>query len=95
MDNRNNYRFVINSIDQKGLKNLDDLIKIIPENISKRFISVRIKNFQPYYPKFNFGSFVSSQEELIYDIVLDSIDNKPRILKYDYEAKEWVSEVIQ
>ena len=82
---------VINSINEKELKNLNDLIEIIPEAIGKRFINIKIKSLQsPRDPL-----YIWSQEELIYDIVLDSIDDKPRILRYDYEAKEWISENLE
>lgn len=95
-DYKSLYRLKINSINEQVATNLDQLIKIIPDAVKQKFINVRFKNFQPYYPPFDTDStFVSAQEELVSDITFDSIDTKPRILKFDTQSTEWISEDIE
>ena len=95
-DYQNLYRLVVRSINEKDINDLEELIQVIPEAIKNKFTSIRFKNYQPYFPNFNSfdNSFISAQEELIVDIVFDSIDNKPRILKYDKKDEEWKAEDI-
>jgi S1-C subfamily serine protease len=95
-DYQNLYRLAVKSINEKDVNNFNELISVIPEAIKSKFISIRFKNYQPYFPTFNSfdNSFISAQEDLISDIVFDSIDNKPRILKYNNEVNEWEAEDI-
>jgi hypothetical protein len=37
------------------------------------------------------SGFISSHDNFMQDIVFDSIESKPRILKYDSNSAEWVS----
>ena len=96
-DDRNFYRLVVNIIAGKKIANLNDLITYIPEITKQKFINVQFKNYQPYFPSFqsNDASFISSQEQLIGDITFDTIDAKPRILKYNASEKEWNAEDIK
>lgn len=97
-DNRNFYRLVVKSISEQAVGSLDELIKFIPNiiNAKQKFINVRFKNYQPYMGSFQSqdGSFVSAQEDLVTDIVLDNIDAKPRVLKYDNAKMEWIAEDV-
>ena len=89
------YRLVIESINNQKVKTLDDLIKAANEAIKQKFINITYKNYQPYFTFFDQESgFISSQEQLMQDITFDSIDTKPRILKYDNNLSEWISEEI-
>lgn len=92
---KNIYRLVINSVNNNKIENLDDLIKTVSEAISQKFIHITYTNHQPYYPIFDpAAGFISSQDQLMQDITFDSIDTKPRILKYDDIANQWVSEEL-
>jgi hypothetical protein len=89
------YRLVIESINNQKVETLDDLIKAANEVIKQKFINITYKNYQPYFTFFDQESgFISSQEQLMQDITFDSIDTKPRILKYDNNLSEWISEEI-
>lgn len=89
------YRLVIESINNQKVETLDDLIKAANDAIKQKFINITYKNYQPYFTFFDQESgFISSQEQLMQDITFDSIDTKPRILKYDSNLSEWISEEI-
>lgn len=87
------YRLVINSLNNNKISNLDDLAKTINSLVQQKFINITYTNYQPFYPAFSPESgFISSQDKMMQDITFDSIDTKPRMLKYDDAACEWVSE---
>jgi S1-C subfamily serine protease len=87
------YRIHMRSINEKSVKNINDLIRIIPEIVDHKFISIKYKNYQPYFFPYQ-GNLVSSQDEMIADITLDTIDLKPRTLRYDSNTLDWVTEEI-
>ncbi len=90
------YRLVIESMNNQKIQTLDDLITITNEATKKKFINMTYKNYQPYFALFDQESgFISSQEQLMQDVTFDSIDTKPRILRYDNNLKEWISEEVQ
>lgn len=92
---KNVYRLVINGVNNHKIENLDDLTKATNSAIKQKFIYITYKNYQPYFTSFDQESgFISSQEELMQDITFDSIDTKPRVLKYDEGACQWVSEEL-
>ncbi len=94
-DYKSVYRLVIESINNQKITNLDDVIKSINPAIKQKYINVTYKNYQPYFQDFDSSSgIISNQENLTQDITFDSIDTKPRILKYDASLNEWVSEEI-
>jgi hypothetical protein len=97
-DNKNYYRLIVKSIADRPLKNLEDLIKFVPELScgKQRFINMVFKNYQPYMPDFsgNDGSFISAHENLVADIILGSIDAKPRLLMYNPKKYEWQTQDI-
>lgn len=65
-------------------------------NITKdKFITIRFKNYQPYYAHFGYNEIISSHDEMRADITLDSIDTKPYILKYNNVSHEWDAENIK
>ncbi|MFK7968417.1 MAG: trypsin-like peptidase domain-containing protein [Rickettsiaceae bacterium] len=89
------YRLVVESMNNKKIKTLDDLAKVVNNAIKQKFINITYKNYQPYFTAFDQESgFISSQEHLMQDITFDSIDTKPRILRYDQILNEWISEEI-
>ncbi len=89
------YRIWIKSLNRSNISNLSDLISVTNKAISDKFINVEYRNFQPYYPSFAPDSgFISAHKDLMQDITFDSIDTKPRILKFDKQKSEWVSEGI-
>lgn len=89
------YRIWIKSLNRTNISNLSDLISVTNKAISDKFINVEYRNFQPYYPSFAPDSgFISAHKNLMQDITFDSIDTKPRILKFDKQKSEWVSEGI-
>lgn len=94
-DYKNIYRLGVQSINEQNVSSLDELIGVIPGAIKQKYVSIRFKNYQPYYPSFAADStFISAQEDLISDITFDSIDTKPRILKFNPQSTEWVAEDI-
>ncbi|MGI4776389.1 MAG: S1C family serine protease [Janthinobacterium lividum] len=92
---RNLYRLRVKAINNVKVSNMKELIGVIPNAIEQKFVSIRFKNYQPYYPTFESDNgFVSSQQEFITDISFDSIDTKPHILKFDQKMSDWISEDI-
>lgn len=95
-DNKNLYRILLRSIDGNRINNLNDLKKTIKKVVNKKYINIEYQNFQPYYPIFDrYSGFISSQEYLMQDITFDSIDTKPRILRYDDLKYEWITEELR
>ncbi len=85
------YRLAIQAVDFVKLSSLDDLIKVVPDLIAKKFITVDFKNRQPLFQPFD-NILISDHTDLSSDITLDSIETKPRIFKYDAQKLEWVGE---
>jgi hypothetical protein len=85
------YRLAIQAVDFVKLSSLDDLIKVVPDLIAKKFITVDFKNRQPLFQPFD-NILISDHTDLSSDITLDSIETKPRIFKYDAQNLEWVGE---
>ncbi|WP_395476596.1 S1C family serine protease [Rickettsia endosymbiont of Pantilius tunicatus] len=94
-DYKNVYRLQIFEIKDLKLNNLDDLIKLMPNITKDKFITIRFKNYQPYYAHFGYNEIISSHDEMRADITLDSIDTKPYILKYNNVSHEWDAENIK
>ena len=96
MDNyKNIYRIVIQELNHQKITSLDDFIKVAKSAIMEKHVSVVYKNFQPYRPYYNsMEIFKSGHEKLVYDITFDTIDTKPRIIRFDLKKHEWVSEEI-
>jgi len=92
-DYKSVYRIMIKSINGATINSLDDIIAATNKAISQKYVNLEYQNFQPYYPQFGAdGGFISAHENFMQDITFDSIDTKPRILKFDIKAAEWVSE---
>jgi S1-C subfamily serine protease len=96
-DYKNIYRLQILGINQYMINNLADLERNIPAIASEKFLNMKFKNYQPYYPHFSYqdNGFISAQEVLQVDVELDNINSNPRILKFDPIAHEWVGENIR
>ncbi len=92
-EDRTLYRLLIRSIDKYTINSLNDLITNIPNIVKQKFVTMRFKNYLPYFQSYN-NTLVSSHNDMVSDIVFDSIDIKPRILKYDTKSMEWVTEDI-
>lgn len=88
------YRIMIESINGQPVNSLNEMITATSRAIAQKYVSLEYKNFQPYYPKFDINGFISAHENFIEDITFDSIDTKPRILKFDDKKLEWVSEEL-
>ena len=89
------YRLVVESMNNQKIETLDELVKVTNDAIKQKFINITYKNYQPYFALFDQESgFISSQEQLMQDITFDSIDTKPRILRYDETVNEWISEEV-
>lgn len=90
-DNRSFYRLAIQKIGGFETKNLGELIKVVPNIIEQKFTVVEFRNHQPFFQRFE-GALLSDHSDMLSDITLDSIDTKPRILRYDSEKMEWIAE---
>jgi S1-C subfamily serine protease len=94
-DYKSVYRLWLKSLNGTAINNLSDLISATNKAITDKYINLEYRNFQPYYPSFGADrGFISAHKDLSQDITFDSIDTKPRILKFDKEKSEWVSEGI-
>ena len=92
-DYKSVYRIMIKSINGTVINSLDDIIAATNKAISQKYVNLEYQNFQPYYPQFGADrGFISAHEHFMQDITFDSIDTKPRILKFDTKAAQWVSE---
>jgi S1-C subfamily serine protease len=91
-DYKNVYRIVIKSLARTVINSLDDLIAATNQAIKEKYVNLEYRNYQPYFPQFGDRGFISSHEDLMQDITFDSIDTKPRILKFNTKSNEWVSE---
>lgn len=94
-DYKNVYRLQIFEMKDLKLSNIDDLIKFLPNITKDKFITVRFRNYQPYYANFGYNELISSHDDMIADITLDSIDTKPYILKYNTISYDWDMEDIK
>jgi S1-C subfamily serine protease len=92
-DDRSFYRLSPFSFSGNAVSNLDELALRIPHLINQKFIRLDFKNYQPYFQNFNRG-LISIQSELSCDITLDSVDNVPKIMKFNEEKMEWESSAI-
>ena len=90
-DYKSVYRLWVKSLNGTVVNSLSELIHATNKAISDKYINIKYRNFQPYYPSFspNLG-FISSHKDLMQDITFDSIDTKPRILKFDMQKLEWI-----
>ena len=97
-DYKSVYRIMVKSINGTTINSLNDIILATNKAIKQKYINLEYINleyqhFQPYFPQFGAdGGFISSHEHFMQDITFDSIDTKPRILKFDNKAYEWTSE---
>ncbi|MES2215284.1 MAG: S1C family serine protease [Pseudomonadota bacterium] len=87
------YRLGVTGMSENSVSTIDELIKIVPDLIKKKFIKVDFKNYQPYFPGFD-TVWISSQDHISSDITLDSIDTKPRLLRFDETKLEWTAEEV-
>ncbi|MGX6959728.1 MAG: S1C family serine protease [Rickettsia endosymbiont of Pentastiridius leporinus] len=94
-DYKNVYRLQIFEMKDLKMSNLNDLIKLMPNITKDKYITVRFKNYQPYYANFGYHELISSHDDMTADITLDSIDTKPYILKYNSVSHEWDMENIK
>ncbi|WP_085065623.1 S1C family serine protease [Rickettsia peacockii] len=94
-DYKNVYRLQIFEMKDLALSNLDDLVKCLPAITKEKFITVRFRNYQPYYANFGYNELISSHDDMIADVTLDSIDTKPYILKYNTISHDWDMENIK
>ncbi|MBP7189976.1 MAG: serine protease [Rickettsiaceae bacterium] len=90
-NDRSFYRIAMQKIGGFETRKLDELIKVVPSIIEQKFTVVEFRNHQPFFQRFE-SALVSDHSDLLSDITLDSIDTKPRILRYDSEKMEWVAE---
>lgn len=92
-DYKSIYRIQIKSINGTKINSLADLTTATNKAIKQKYVNLEYMNFQPYFPAFGADrGFISAHEELMQDITFDSIESKPRILKYDPKVSEWISE---
>ncbi len=94
-DYKNVYRLQIFEMKDLPLSNLDDLVKFLPAITKEKFITVRFRNYQPYYANFGYNELISSHDDMIADVTLDSIYTKPYILKYNTISHDWGTENIK
>lgn len=88
------YRLNINELNNNKIGNLDDLIRILPDIIKEKFITINFKNHQPYVEGFN-GNLQSGHNNMTSDITLDALDIKPRIMKFDFLEGQWNVEMVK
>ena len=92
-DYKSIYRIQIKSINGTKINSLADLTGATNKAIKQKYVNLEYMNFQPYFPAFGADrGFISAHEALMQDITFDSIESKPRILKYDPKVSEWISE---
>ena len=92
-DYKSVYRIQIKSINGTKINSLADLTAATNKAIKQKYVNLEYMNFQPYFPTFGADrGFISAHEALMQDITFDSIESKPRILKYDPKLSEWISE---
>jgi hypothetical protein len=94
-DYKSVYRIWIKSLNGTTISNLSELIAATNKSIADKYINLEYRNFQPYSPSFAADrGFISAHKNLMQDITFDSIDTKPRILRFDKQKSEWISEGI-
>ncbi|KJV97514.1 hypothetical protein RAMDARK_0426 [Rickettsia amblyommatis str. Darkwater] len=71
-DYKNVYRLQIFEMKDLALSNLDDLVKFLPAITKEKFYTVRFRNYQPYYANFGYNELISSHDDMIADVTLDS-----------------------
>jgi S1-C subfamily serine protease len=94
-DYKSIYRIQIKSINGTKINSLAELTSATNKAIKQKYVNLEYMNFQPYLPSFGADrGFISAHENLMQDITFDSIDIKPRVLKYDSNLSEWISESL-
>jgi S1-C subfamily serine protease len=94
-DYKSIYRIQIKSINGVKINSLTDLASATNKAIKQKYVNLEYMNFQPYLPAFGADrGFISAHENLMQDITFDSIDIKPRVLRYDSKLSEWISESL-
>ncbi len=87
------YRFSPIKIGNYPLKNLDDLIKYLPNIAKEKYTVMAIKNYMPYYWAFD-QIFCSNQFEYSVDINFEEIDTSARLYEFDAKTLEWKAKEI-
>ncbi len=67
----------------------------MPNFTKDQFITIRFKNYQPYYAHFGDNEIISSHNEMSADITLDFIDTNTYILQHNNVSHEWHKENIK
>ncbi len=92
--NEVSFRLVIDKLDKHPVTDLKSLVEILPDVISKKFITIDFKNHQPYIESFN-GLLQSGHNFMTTDITLDALDVKPRIMRFDDKTGDWGVEEVK
>ncbi len=88
------YRLTITELDKHIITNLKSALDIMPEIMTKKFITVGFKNHQPYFEQFN-NTMQSGHNVMSSDITLDVLDQKPRVMNFDYKTGDWSVEEVR
>ena len=90
-DNKENYRIIPLSFGVHKVSNIEDVIKVIPK--LKKFVTFEFINAQPYFYNFN-NILVTSHDNIVADIILDSADSQGKVFEFDTKELEWKVEYI-
>ena len=70
---------------------IDEFKKVIPK--LKKFVTFEFINAQPYFYNFN-NILVTSHDNIVADIILDSADSQGKVFEFDTKELEWKVEYI-
>lgn len=87
------WRMYIDELDNNPVKDLKSLIDLLPAVVSKKFVTMRVTNHQPYFEFFD-GIMQTAHRNAVIDITLDALDAKPRIMKFQNQTGEWNIETL-
>jgi len=88
------WRMNIKSLDHHPIADLKSLIDILPDVMSKKFITINFMNYQPTFESFNWV-MQSAHNNAVVDVTLDALDAKPRIMRFSHETGDWDVEEIK
>ncbi len=88
------FNLEVKALDQTPVHTLDELIKVIPTLIAKKYFTLDYINHQPHYTGFDDNLIVGDRIHKA-DIRYDHLDPTPSIFTFDDQKMEWqVTQII-
>jgi S1-C subfamily serine protease len=94
IDNTDKLAINILELNHMPVKNLDDLIKLIPELIKKKHFTVTYANYATSWLSYSY-LYYFNRSPSISEVTYDPMDNEPVIYNFDPKQFKWITEAIK